>query len=522
MICDFHIHWKYARWCSKRLDVEHIWKYSIIKWIDIVWTWDFTHPDWFEELKKYLKEDGRWFLIPKKEYLENWLEDIKPFLAQSLVDKLEKWFYPRFVFQTEINNVFARKKDLKGKFTIRISSEESKSVNKNIKKARIHNVILIDTFENAEKIFKYLSQFGKIDSDGRLSVRQDQADTLFWLKKNVPSVIFFPAHIWTPYFWVLGSKFWFSSLKEAFLDSYFLIDWIETGLSSDPIMNWINPELDPFVIVSNSDAHSLENLGREGNVIIKKSEENLKKSEEEFDFTYKDLEKIFKERKYTLFRERLLDFERQYLDSLFNWSVKLDFYLSETIEFYPQEWKYFGDWHSKCQVSFTPQETRERHWKCPICWKDITIWVFHRTFELGDKNREEEINFWSKYFWFLDEIEKIAKKFNRPKYRYFVPLRDIIYEVWWKKKGTKGAEKIYNDLIYKFWPEFYILLELPLEKVYEYDKKFWLALEKVRKWNIFIKSWYDGVYWIVKIFDYENNQENTKDKKRKYKQNSLF
>ncbi len=517
LIVDFHIHSGYARWCSKKLTVENIWKTCIVKWIDIVWTGDFTHPQWFEELQKYLEEDDSWFLIPKKEFLDKRTNDIQNFVNQEVFEKIKNWSYPRFVLQTEINSVFQRQKDKNWKFTIKLQTDKS---SKDIKKARIHNVILVDWFENWKRILDYLSKFGKVESDWRLAVRHDQADTLFWLKQNISSVIFFPAHIWTPYFGVLGSKFWFSSLKEAFLDSYFLVDWVETGLSSDPIMNWINPEIDPFVIVSNSDAHSLENLGREGNVIKyhRQSENQSHTIIESKRFSYKDLEKIFKFRKYKYFRNELLGFEREYLDELFKEENKFE--LAYTIEFYPQEGKYFGDWHWKCEFSCTPQETIQRNWKCPICWKSLIIWVFHRCFDLWDKDRENQIWFGNKYSWSADEINQIAQKFNRPGYKYFVPLRDVIYEVWWKKKWTKWAEKIYNDLILKFWSEFYILLFLPLEKAYEYDSKFWLALEKIRNNNIYIKSWYDWIYWVVKIF--ETDEEKSKVWELKFRQDSLF
>jgi len=258
--------------------------------------------------------------MPKEEYLNKWIEDLKGIVKDNIIEKLKNGNYPRFVFQTEINSVFQRQKDAEWKFTIKIETEKSW---KNIKKSRIHNVILVDWFKNAKIILDYLSKFGKVESDWRLAVRQDQADTLNWLKQNIPSSIFFPAHIWTPYFWVLWSKFGFSSLKEAFLDSYFLIDWVETWLSSDPIMNWVNKEIDPFVIVSNSDAHSLENLAREGNFIgiegLQKmdSEDSQKISIQELlvkKFTYKDLERIFKYRKYKYFYDKLIDFERKYLD----------------------------------------------------------------------------------------------------------------------------------------------------------------------------------------------------------------
>ena len=488
IIADLHIHWRFSRGCSSKLTIPNIWKMAIVKWIDLIWTWDFTHPKrFFEEIKNYLEEEN-WFLKPKDKYLNKWFEELKAeYPINNLIEnKIKTWEYPRFVIQTEINTVFERK----------------------WKKHKVHHVILIDSLDKAKQILNWLSQWGKVESDWRLTVKKDQDDILYELKKQYLSSIFIPAHIWTPYFGLLGSKFWFDSIKTAFPKSYMLIDAVETWLSSDPIMNWINSEIDPFVIISNSDAHSLENMAREWNVFegwtIK-------------DFTYKDLEKILKFRKYRYFNEYLLDFEKKYLNDLYTNSSK--FYLDYTIEFYPQEGKYFWDWHSKCEVSFTPEETIKRNWKCPICWKDITIWVFHRTYKLGDGDRKQKINFWTKYKRSHEEIKQIASIFSRPYYKYIVPMRDIIYEVWWYKKWTKSSQKIYNTLIQTFGPEFYILLNLPLEEAYKFNEKFWNALEKVRKWDINIKSWYDGIYWVVKIFeDFEKNDLNAE----KYKQNTLF
>ena len=508
IIADLHIHSKYARWCSKKLTVENIWKMAIVKGIDIIWTGDFTHPDRFEQLKYYLEVDDTGFLVPKAKFLKKWSDDLKSskeefsfYVNNEILSKLEQGYYPKFVIQTEINNVFVRQSWKKEK------------------KYRIHNCILVEDFQIAETILDYLSQFWKVESDGRLTVKKDQEEILYYLKNEFPNIIFFPAHIWTPYFWVLWSKFGFSSLKEAFWKSYFLVDAVETGLSSDPIMNWINEEIDPFVIISNSDAHSLENMAREWNII-------KSKVEWKYNFTYKDLEKILKERKYRFFREFLPKFERDYLDSLF--SQETNFYLESTIEFYPQEWKYFGDGHSKCDFSCSPAETIERNWICPICWKPLTIWVFHRTYILGDNEREKNINFWSKYFWSNEEIKKISSIFGRPWYKYIVPLWDLIYEVWWFRKWTKAAQRKYNELILKFWSEFYILLNLPLSIAFDYDEKFWLALEKVRKGDIYIKSWYDWVYGVVQIWNKIENKSidvklvKNRNSDNNYKQLGLF
>ncbi len=483
-VADLHIHSKYARSCSNRLDVENIWKSCIFKWIDIIWTWDFTHPSRLNELKQSLVEDWTWFLVPKQDLLQKRISELKPFLNHEVLQNVEKWFYPRFVLQTEINSNFER----------------------NSKKYRIHNCILIDSFANADKILEYLSWFGKVESDGRLTVKQDQTETLLWLKQNFPSSVFFSWHIWTPYFGVLWSKYGFDSMSKAYWSSLSLIDAIETWLSSDPIMNWINPEIDNLTILSNSDAHSPENFAREANIFETKNKTFP---------TYKDLEKAIKNRKFDKNFQNLHEVEKQYLTDLF--AVKTDLKLVWTIEFYPQEGKYFWDGHSKCNFLTTPSDTIRRNWLCPICGKKLIVWVFHRSFDIWDNKRISQIHFGEKDFWKQEEINEIAKIFDRPNYQYIVPLWDIIREVFAANKWTKKADKTYNELLLQFGTEFDILLNLKIDKATEYNKFFGYALEKVRNSEIFIKPWYDGVFGVVSI-----KEVDTPESEKKIMQEGLF
>lgn len=489
LIADLHIHSKYARSCSNRLDVQNIWKYCIIKWIDLIWTWDFTHPTWLNELDHYLEDNGKWLFLPKKKYLKAWMDEIKPFVNEQVFAKLEKGHYPHFILQTEINSVFQRWE----------------------KKSRIHNIILIDSIKNAKAILDYLWQFGRVESDWRLAVKQDQIDTLSWLKTTFPQSVFIPAHIWTPYFGVLGSRFWFTSMQQAYWDSLKLVDAIETWLSSDPVMNWMNQELDNFAIVSNSDAHSLENFAREANVF-----DYFWDDFEYYTFDYKDLEKALKSKKYSNWYVDWV--EKKYLDNLFKnpWLLTLD----GTIEFYPQEGKYFGNWHAKCHYLTSPQDTIKRNGKCPICGWKIVVWVFHRSYDLWDQQRIKEIWFWTKDFWTEKEISKFAKKFVRPQFNYIVPLSDIITQVWQANKGTKKYEKLFNELIIKFWSEFFILLDLSLKSASKYDEKFAQALWKVREGDIFIKSGYDWLFGVVEIYKTQKEEESILEKRSQ--QDTLF
>lgn len=467
IITDLHVHSRFARWCSNRLTVENNWKTCIIKWIDVLWTWDFTHPMWIEQLDYYLENDWKWFLIPKKKYLDTWIEEISIFIDSDTYYKIKNWFFPRFILQTEINSVFQRWNN----------------------KYRIHNCIYIDSLENAKKILNYLSNFGKVESDGRLAVRQDQEQTLVWLKTNFPQSIFIPAHIWTPYFWVFGSKSGFDTIMEAFGNSYMLVDWIETWLSSDPIMNWINPTLDPFSIISSSDAHSPENFAREATVFdISINFNNL---------SYHDIEKAIKKRKYSKYFNDLNDIEKWYLNQLFIGTNNTK--LLSTIEFFPQEWKYYADGHAKCNFVTTPSDTIAKGWKCPVCWGKLTIGVFHRTYERGNQKLMDEIWFCNNWFWSKTDTDNLSKKFDRPNFEYIVPLWDIIREVWSAKKMSKKAEMIYNQLIKTLWPEFKILLDISLDSAIKFNCVFWESLNKVRNWNITIKPWYDWLFGVVSI-----------------------
>ncbi|MEF2175452.1 MAG: endonuclease Q family protein [Candidatus Absconditabacteria bacterium] len=476
IITDLHIHSKYARGCSNRLDVENIWKSCVIKGVDLIGTGDFTHPKWLEELQNYLEENGRGLFLPKKKYLKKWINDISNDLNQEVVDKLNNKNYPMFVLQTEINSVFARGE----------------------KKSRIHNCILIDSFDNAKAILSYLSQFGNVESDGRLAVKQDQSETLVWLKSNFPQSIFFPAHIWTPYFGVLGSRFGFESLSIAYQDSLNLIDCIETGLSSDPFMNWMFDELDKFSIISTSDAHSPENFARESTTFVL---EGVFLSL--VDLSYKDLEIALKQTKYNF--GDLHNIEKVYLTKLFE--NKPNLFLDGTIEFFPQEGKYFGDGHKKCGLLITPKDTVKYNGQCPRCGGKITVGVLHRSFTLANVDRKKQVNYGGKDFWGESEIIEIAKDFLRPDYRFIVPLRDIIREVFEAKRGTKKSQRIYNELIKEFGSEFHLLLDAEIEKIKNYSEKLAEGIDKIRKGNIFIRSGFDGEYGVVSIFDKPNDLE---------------
>lgn len=276
-------------------------------------------------------------------------------------------------------------------------------------------------------------------------------------------------------------------------------------------MNRINPELDSFNILSTSDAHSLENFWREASVFEVKEGNKIK------DICYWDLERAIKERKVNKSREKVSSLEKNHLSELFESESKLK--LTWTIEFFPQEGKYFGDWHSKCDFLTEPADTVKRNWVCPICGWKITVWVFHRCYNLWKKERLDFTDFGSKYFFDKQKIQKFAKFFDREEFYYIVPLWNLIKEVWNVNRGTKKSMMIYNELIKVLWSEFYILIDLELEKAYEYNKDFWEALQKVREGDLNIKSWFDWNFGIVSIYSQEEKEKKIDSY---YRQNPLF
>jgi len=376
------------RWCK-------------IKGIDIVGSGDLTHPGWFKELKNNLESDGSGLYT----------------LRGS--DKKTK-----FILTTEISCIYSKKG----------------------KTRRLHIIYFVPSLETAEKINKKLDSVGNIKSDGRPILGLDVKDVakIFW--DIDPDCLVIPAHAWTPWFSIFGSFSGFDSIKECYEELSPRIFGIETGLSSDPEMNWRWSELDNITLISNSDAHSPSNLGREANVLEIDSQ-NL---------SYAGLVKILKKND----KEKFL----------------------YTIEFFPQEGKYHYDGHSRCGVVFSPRESFKNKNLCPKCRKPLTIGVSNRVCRLADRKK-------------IDGKGRVA-------YRSVIPLQEIIAEVLGKQKNTKTVDNFYFDLIKKGGSEFKILLDLSAAEL----KKITLpqiatAVEKMKKGEVFVQPGYDGVYGKVSVFN---------------------
>jgi uncharacterized protein (TIGR00375 family) len=391
------------------MDLEHIYLYAKRKGINIVGTGDFTHPQWLKEIQEKLipAEDGLYCLKP--DLLDN--------LKDLLFDKKDDL---RFIISGEISNIYT----------------------KNGKTRRLHNLILLPSIESAEKINHLLSLQGNLKSDGRPILGMDSLELLKIVYETEKNSMFIPAHIWTPWFSLFGSMSGFDSLEEAFGKYSNYLTALETGLSSDPKMNWRLSMLDRYSLVSNSDAHSPDNLGREANIF-------------DIDLSYSQIKKALIEKDKNKFLS--------------------------TIEFFPEEGKYHYDGHRLCQVRLSPAERKKINGICPVCHRPLTVGVLSRVEELAD--REEGI------------IPPTAIPFKS-----LIPLKEIIADVLNVNPHTKSVENIYLKLLQQFNNEFHLLLDVPIEEISKLaGEKIALAISNMREGKVEIEPGYDGEYGKIKI-----------------------
>ncbi|MCD6403461.1 MAG: DNA helicase UvrD [Candidatus Aenigmarchaeota archaeon] len=418
-VCDFHIHSKYSRATSKSMDLDGISLGAKKKGLDLVGTGDFTHPKWLEELKQKLKE----------------VENSGLYLYKDVF----------FMLTSEVSTVF--------------------ETNGKIKK--IHHVIHAPSFEIVEQINDSLSRYGDLSLDGRPTLSMRASELVEILMSISKDIVVIPAHVWTPWFSLFGSKSGFDSVEECYEDQTKHIFALETGLSSDPEMNWRLSKLDRFALVSNSDAHSPHpwRLGREANVF---------KLEE---LSYWEI-----------------------FDSIKNKDPKRFLF---TIEVDPNYGKYHYTGHRKCNVSLHPKESIKRGNVCPVCGKPLTIGVLQRVEELADR------------------LEGFVPQ-NAIPFKRLLPLYEIIsFSLGVNKLYSKEVLKIHDTLIQKFGNELNVLLKVNYEKLSEVvDKKIADSIIRVRNGELKFIPGYDGVYG-VPVF--EDSQDQQKEKKLKRSiQKSLF
>lgn len=405
-IADFHIHSKYSRATSGQTDLENISKWAEIKGVKVIATGDFTHPEWLKNIKQELKP-------------------AEPGLFQY------KNSETRFLLTTEISCIYS----------------------KNNKTRKIHLIVLSPSIEISEKINEELSKIGNLKSDGRPILGLDAKELVKIVLGVSSGCMVIPAHCMTPWFGLLGSKSGFDSIEECFEEMSPYIYAVESGLSADPAMLWRIPDIRKISIISNSDAHSPEKIGREANVF-------------DVDLSYYSITEALKTRKGFL----------------------------ETIEFYPQEGKYYGDGHRICNTYMNPKDSMRYNEICPVCGKPLTVGVLNRVAKLADQPEG-----------FVPE--------NAVPFRSIVPLKEIIGEALGVGPGTKGVDAEYQKLIKVFKSEFNILLDVPIDEIKEVVfSDIAEGIKRVREGDVKILPGYDGEYGKVKIFSDVEKREAIRQK----------
>jgi len=401
-IFDLHIHSRYSRACSPQLVLSNIEKICRAKGVDIIATGDFTYPAWFEAIKKELVETASGSGLYR--------------LKEAPDDKI------KFILSTEVALIY---KDA-------------------AKVRRLHLVIHAPNIAAAEKLNKQLDKKFNIRSDGRPILGIKAPELVALLLKIDPRFLIYPAHIWTPWFSVFGSKSGFDTMEECFKEQTKNIYAYETGLSSDPEMNWRLSALDKLTVLSNSDAHSLANIGREANVM---------------------------EIKEPITYQKIYD------------NIRLKKGMKFTIEFCPEEGMYHFDGHRDCGFSCEPAESRKLKNICPKCGKPLIIGVLNRVEELADRPAG-------------------FRPTQAVPFKKLVELDKIIAEaIGVKSRSSASVQKQYQRLINKFGSELFILLDLDLSKISkETDSQIIEGIRRVRSGKLIIKPGFDGQYGEINIF----------------------
>ncbi|MBU1201619.1 MAG: endonuclease Q family protein [Nanoarchaeota archaeon] len=409
-ISDLHIHSKYSRACSTELTIPNLEKWAKIKGVDVLGTGDFTHPKWIEELKSNLKDDG------------------------SGIMRTQNGF--PFVLQTEISLIYSQAN--KGR--------------------RVHHIVLAPSFEVVDQITEYLKKHGRVDYDGRPIFKISSDNLLYELRRISQDVEVIPAHIWTPWFSLFGSNSGFDSVHECFKDQEKYVHALETGLSSDPAMNWQLSQLDKFNLVSFSDAHSFWpwRIGREATIFELK------------ELSYANIIRVIRS------GEGLLG----------------------TVEVDPSYGKYHFDGHRNCNIVMSPEQSVSVNNVCPKCNSNMTLGVAHRIRELADRPQN-------------------YKPENAKTFYTMLPLSEILAKIFNKTISSKIVWREYNKVLRRFGSEYEILLnasksqlrEVTYEQVAE-------AIIKNRSGLLKVIPGYDGVYGEL-VMEPITNKELEEDEKEK-------
>ncbi|GHV52106.1 DNA helicase [Spirochaetia bacterium] len=435
IIADLHIHSRYSRATSPKLTPPYLDRWARIKGIDLVGTGDCTHPRWLSELRENLDDAEEGFYTLKEKIRSNF--DAGPALTEAIPKPgttallREADGIPRFILTGEISTIYKR----------------------GDKTRKVHHVIILPDFRAAAAFQTALERVGNITSDGRPILGIDSHDLLSLLLEADERSILIPAHIWTPWFSALGAKSGFDSIEECYRDLSSFIPAIETGLSSNPPMNWAVSGLDRFSVISNSDAHSPEKLGREATLF-------------EMDISYPSFKAALKTG------------------------------ILSTIEFFPQEGKYHYDGHRKCGVFLSPEETAaSSNGLCPVCGKPLTRGVMGRVLELADRP--------------VNETELCPAEYaetNKRPYHSLIPLREILGELLGTGSASKKVDAAYGNLIEKAGSEFSILINMSAGEIEKLKipvisgELLAEAIGRMRSGKVTISPGYDGEYGVIRVF----------------------
>ncbi|MDY7000308.1 MAG: UvrD-helicase domain-containing protein [Thermodesulfobacteriota bacterium] len=419
-LADLHIHSRFSRATSKRLNVRLLAAWAAVKGLDVLATGDFTHPEWLAELEEMLVPEGSGLFALKD--AKNLSREI-PWLGGGALSGRT-----RFMLCTEISSIY-----------------------KSLGKVRkIHNLVFMPNLDMVKNFNARLEQVGNLKSDGRPILGLPARDLLEMVLETGPQAFLIPAHIWTPWFSLFGSKSGFDSVEECFGDLSSEIFAMETGLSSDPAMNWLWSKLDRFRMVSNSDAHSGEKLAREANIFS---------GEMSYEGIYRSLR-----------------------------GEALGHKFLGTIEFFPEEGKYHLDGHRDCNVVMDPHETRSRGGICPVCGKPMTVGVLNRVLALADR-------------------ETPVQPEGRPGFVSLIPLPEILSEILGTGPNTKKVKTMYARLISRFGSELTVLQDVPPEDLAGVSKVLSEAVSRMRRGEVFREPGFDGRYGKISVFSPKERRE---------------
>src|SRR6516165_4763505 len=406
---DLHIHSRFSRACSKDCDIEHLSWWALRKGLSVLGTGDFTHPAWAAELRETLVPAEPGLFRARPELEQRIVRDSPPACAGTV----------RFMLSVEISTIYGR-------------AERTR---------KVHHLIYAPSFDAADRITAALAKIGNLASDGRPILGLDSRDLLDITLSADPDCFLVPAHVWTPWFAVLGSKSGFDAVRDCYADLAGHIFAVETGLSSDPAMNWTCSMLDAYRLVSNSDAHSPPMLGREATV-------------------------FGTELDYFAMAEAL----------------RTGRGLDGTIEFFPEEGKYHLDGHRKCGVRIEPEQTRALEARCPACGKPLTVGVLHRVAELADRPAG-------------------FRPDGAAGFTCLVQLPQIIGEIFGTGPRSKTVTGEVGRLVAALGPELSILREVPLDDLHRAGgSRLSEGIGRLRRGEVIRDAGYDGEYGTIRLF----------------------